>query len=66
MDKQWKVKETFGVEIGDKILCHWEDWIEDEIRNRKATGVVFAIDHEGAESKDWATFHLVKSNGDLC
>lgn len=61
--KTAEFKETFGVEIGDKVLCRWEDWTEDVIRNRKVTCVVFAIDHNDTSSDDWATFHLIQSNG---
>lgn len=59
-----KEKETSGVELGDKIKVSWEDW--EENKTRKATGVVFAIDHNSSDSDYFATFHFNNYKGAHC
>jgi len=61
-----KLKETFGVEVGDKITCHWEDWSSHVIRNKKVTGIVIEVDHCTHESDAWATFRFKNYKGIDC
>jgi hypothetical protein len=58
------MKETYGVEVGDKIVCHWENWEED--KNMKATGIVHEVDHNDSFSKDVATFRFKNYKGNDC
>ena len=51
------MKETYGVEVGDKITCHWDDYDTDKVM--KITGIVYAIDHDDNFSEDVATFRLI-------
>jgi len=54
------MKETYGVEVGDKITCHWDD---DDDRSRRATGIVLEVDHEDSFCKDRATFRFKNYKG---
>jgi len=51
-------KETYGVEVGDKITCHWEEENKAGTADimRRATGIVYEVDYNHPYSKDVATF----------
>ena len=58
------LKETYGVEVGDKITCHWQDWEEE--KSYRATGIVHTVDHKDSFSKDVATFRFKNYKGSEC
>lgn len=57
-----KEKETYGVKLGDKITCWWED--EHTGKQRQQTGIVIDIDHDDPTSGESAMFHLGNKRGE--